>query len=238
VCDNAQFAMKGNHLELQKSSGNRERLGQIFMVLAWLSQSFLIMTFMLVIGAHLISIPADADVLWVVFGSLPFFLALVAAVSTIPLVCVLFQKSSILWRSFIGIVLIAFLSISYEMMLNCFERQWRAMPAQTIKHELDWARELLSALEMERERAAGQSDLDRQISESITRETEIRYSLSKAVQGDQIYRFAQKWYGVEDMADLNESQAMNVALVWFGVLSFLLTFIGMFFATVSLVIRR
>ena len=237
MCDNAQFAMKGNHLELQNSSGNRERLGQFFMVLAWLSQSFLIMTFMFVIGAVLVLIPADANMLQVAF-SLPFVLALVAAVSTIPLVYVLFQRSSILWRSFIGIILIAFSLIFFQMMLNVFERQYNHLSSGINAVHDEWRVARTTLFDLERQRAAGQSDLDQQINDFAIKEKELRRSFKEAAANNQIYRVAQKWYGVEDMADLNESQAMNVALVWFGSFSFLLSFIGMFFATVSLVIRR
>jgi hypothetical protein len=66
---------------------------------------------------------------------------------------------------------------------------------------------------------------------------QIRDTINRKVGNNQIYRIAQWAFGAESAADLDRTDVLKVALVWFGSLAALVAFTGIFLALASEVIR-
>jgi hypothetical protein len=66
---------------------------------------------------------------------------------------------------------------------------------------------------------------------------EIRDTINRKVGNNQIYRIAQWAFGAESAADLDRTDVLQVALIWFGSLAALVAFTGIFLALASEVIK-
>jgi|GEM_PF-1114893 len=66
---------------------------------------------------------------------------------------------------------------------------------------------------------------------------ELRNIINIKVGDNQVYRMAQWWYGKESAADLNRSDVMLIATLWFGSLALLIAITGILLAFASYVIR-
>lgn len=66
---------------------------------------------------------------------------------------------------------------------------------------------------------------------------QIRDTINRKVGNNQIYRIAQWAFGAESAADLDRTDVLQVALIWFGSLAALVAFTGIFLALASEVIR-
>jgi hypothetical protein len=66
---------------------------------------------------------------------------------------------------------------------------------------------------------------------------DLRNKINVKVGDNQVYRMAQWWYGKESAADLDRSDVMVIAAIWFGSLATLIAFTGILLALASYVIR-
>ncbi|MBU3070761.1 hypothetical protein KOI40_13095, partial [Aestuariicella sp. G3-2] len=69
------------------------------------------------------------------------------------------------------------------------------------------------------------------------RRVDLRNKINIKVGDNQVYRMAQWWFGKESAADLDRSDVMIIAAIWFGSLAVLIAFTGILLALGSYVIR-
>lgn len=79
--------------------------------------------------------------------------------------------------------------------------------------------------------------LDAQILTLDNKRVDLRNIINVKVGDNQIYRMAQWFYGKESAADIDRSEVVTIASIWFGSLAFLIAFTGILLALASFVIR-
>ena len=78
-------------------------------------------------------------------------------------------------------------------------------------------------------------ELQNQVQELKLSRVELRDGINIKVAENQIYRFAQKIYGVKSAADLERNQVQTVANIWYGSLAALVALTGVMLAFASFV---
>jgi hypothetical protein len=217
--------------ELESTLAEREKWGKRLLIAAWISVIIaaiigLVIAWSVAYTAYLFEENESIQFVNVFFATLPFVIVSTVELLKIPLVYKIYNSKRVILKSIFAVVLILVTLVTFETVMLGFERQYANMTT-----EVDIPRNRLAVVDNEiqlisKEGVKNNLNLEKLLAEKIKLKTDI----DRAAPNSQIYRIAMSWYEKGRASDLTESEVANIARVWFGILGFIVSTMGIFLA--------
>ena len=97
--------------------------------------------------------------------------------------------------------------------------------------------EITQKIDREKNAVLGEGGIDEKIKGFRKKITDINNTLRREAEKNQVYRFAKKWFGKDDILEVKEKELAFISAIWFGSIALSVLIVGTILALISNIMR-
>ena len=97
--------------------------------------------------------------------------------------------------------------------------------------------EITQKIDREKNAVLGEGGIDEKIKRFRKKITDINNTLRREAEKNQVYRFAKKWFGKDDILEIKEKELAFISAIWFGSIALICATVGTILALISNIMR-
>ena len=97
--------------------------------------------------------------------------------------------------------------------------------------------EITQKIDREKNAVLGEGGIDEKIKRFRKKITDINNTLRREAEKNQVYRFAKKWFGKDDILEVKEKELAFISAIWFSSIALICATVGTILALISNIMR-